>query len=152
MLQLCLVNLWSEGREAEIMERGGDEQWESAPTYTPEQVEACLIDCGVEIVGETVHDFLAYCPYHGNRHTPSFGVSRVSGKFICYNHSCGQSGTLVELIKDTSSRNEFEARRLIKVMAKDSERSFLDSLKAALNPEPDFIEFSQEKIDQMVEH
>jgi hypothetical protein len=118
--------------------------------YTPEQVEAVLRECGVEIAGETTHDFLAYCPYHGNRHTPAFGISRFSGKFICYNHSCSRFGTLVELVKYTSGRNEFEARRLIIKMAKESERTFVEQLSAVLNPEPDFEEFAQDKIDLMV--
>lgn len=129
----------------------GDEQWAGdTAKYTPKQVEAVLRECGVEIVGETVNDFLCYCPYHGNSHTPSFGVSREKGKFICYNHSCGESGDLVQLVKKVSGRNEFEARRLIIKMGRESEQSFLDILKATLNPEPDFQEFSQDKIDEMV--
>jgi 5S rRNA maturation endonuclease (ribonuclease M5) len=135
------------------MDSRGDKSWErDTPKYAPEQVEACLRECGVEIAGETVHDFLCYCPYHGNRHTPSFGVSRSSGKFICYNHSCSEMGTLVELIKHVSSRNEFEARRLIIKMSRASERTFLETLQATLNPEPEFEEFAQDKIDVMVKN
>lgn len=129
----------------------GNESWGGdSPVYSPEQIEACLRECGVEIVGETLNDFLCYCPFHGNTHTPSFGVSRTSGEYICYNHSCNQFGPLVKLIKFASGRNEFEARRLIIKMGKESERSFLDTLQAAINPEPEFKEFSQEKIDLMV--
>lgn len=81
--------------------------------YTPEQVEATLNACGVEIAGETGNDFLCFCPYHGNRFTPSFSVSRTSGAFICFNHACGVTGTLVDLIKSTTKSNDFEALRLL---------------------------------------
>lgn len=81
--------------------------------YTPEQVEATLNACGVEIAGETGNDFLCFCPYHGNRFTPSFSVSRTGGAFICFNHACGVTGTLVDLIKATTKSNDFEALRLL---------------------------------------
>lgn len=130
-----------------------DKSWEDdTPKYTPEQVEAVLRECGLNPVGETSHDFLCYCPYHGNRHTPAFGVSKFSGKFICYNHSCNEFGTLVQLVKHTSGRNEFEARRLIIKMAKESERSFVETLEATLRPAPEFQEFSQDKIDLMIDN
>lgn len=135
------------------MDSRGDSTWEGdTPKYSPEQVLAVLRECGVEIAGETVHDFLAYCPYHGNRHSPSFGVSRSSGKFICYNHSCNEFGSLVNLVKHTSGRNEFEARRLIIKMAKETERSYVEQLSAVINPDPEFEEFSQDKIDLMVKN
>lgn len=130
-----------------------DKQWEDdSPKYSPEQVEAVLRETGVEIDGETHHDFVCYCPYHGNRHSPAFGVSRTSGKFICYNHACNKMGTLVELVKFTSGRNEFEARRLIIKMARETERTFVQKLEDTLRPPDRFPTFPQETIDAMVKN
>jgi DNA primase len=40
-------------------------------------------------------------------------VSRTGGAFICFNHACGVTGTLVELIKATTNVNHFEAMRML---------------------------------------
>ncbi len=120
-------------------------------TYTPNQVEATLGACGVEVEGETTNDFLCYCPFHGNRHSPSFSVSKTNGAYICFNHSCGATGTLIELVKRTTSRNEFEARRIILKKASETQQAFEDKLKAALSPVVDFLEFPQKTLDRMYE-
>ena len=123
----------------------------SKETYTENQVEATLGACGVEVEGETTNDFLCFCPFHGNRHSPSFSVSKTSGAFICFNHSCGLTGTLVELVKRTTQRNEFEARRLILKKASETQQAFEDKLLAALKPVVDFVEFPQATLDRMYE-
>lgn len=119
--------------------------------YTPQQVEAVLLNLGVDIDYDTENDFVAYCPFHGNRFTAAFSVSKTSGKYICFNGSCNVTGNLVELVKKMSDRNEFEARRFIISKKSDSTVSFKDQLQRALNPLPDFIEFPQEAIDRLVE-
>lgn len=123
-------------------------------TYTPNQVEATLRACGVETEGETTNDFLCFCPFHGNRHSPSFSVSRTNGAYICFNHSCGVSGTLVDLVKkipkrDGSRRNEFEARRLILKKKSETQQAFEDELLKAFEPIVDFVDFPQHIIDRM---
>jgi DNA primase len=120
-------------------------------TYTPNQVEATLGACGVDVEGETTNDFLCYCPFHGNRHSPSFSVSKTNGAYICFNHSCGATGTLIELVKRTTNRNEFEARRIILKKASETQQAFEDKLKAALSPVVDFVEFPQKTLDRMYE-
>lgn len=119
--------------------------------YTSQQVEAVLHACGVDIDYETENDFVAFCPFHGNRFSPSFSVSRTKGKYLCFNGSCNLSGSLVELVKKTSNRNEFEARRLIVQKGKDSTPDFAAQLQKALNPTPDFAEFPQASLDRLVE-
>lgn len=123
----------------------------SKETYTENQVEATLGACGVEVEGETTNDFLCFCPFHGNRHSPSFSVSKTNGAFICFNHSCGTTGTLIELVKRTTQRNEFEARRLILKKASETQQAFEDKLLAALKPTVDFEEFPQKTLDRMYE-
>lgn len=77
-------------------------------------------------------------------------MSRTNGKYICFNHSCDVSGSLVELVKFTTKKNEFQARRLIISRAGDAP-STLELVQEALRPKEDFEPFSQDKIDQMVD-
>ena len=115
--------------------------------YTPEQVEATLNACGVEIVGETGNDFLCFCPYHGNRFTPSFSVSRTSGAFLCFNHACGEAGTLVDLIKATTQSNHFEALRLLAQFKTEGRISLKE--RRARREERKIPNFPQEVLDRM---
>lgn len=132
--------------------RGNFERKDDSAQYTPNQIEAVLGACGVDIAGETTNDFLCFCPYHGNRYSPSFSVSRKSGTYICFNHSCGATGTIVELIKKTTGRNEFEARRMLLKKKSETQEAFTNQLQKALEPTPMFTEFSQSKIDEMVKN
>lgn len=133
----------------------GDFEWDrDRETYTPNQVEATLRACGVDVEGETHNDFLCFCPFHGNRFSPSFSVSKTSGAFICFNHSCGMTGTLIELVKkvpkrDGTFRNEFSARRLIIKKGSETEQAFTDQLEKLLEPVVDFPEFPQVTLDRM---
>lgn len=129
--------------------RGGTND---TPQYSSQQVEVVLHSIGVDIDYETVNDFVAFCPFHGNRHTASFSVSRTSGSYICFNGSCNVSGSLVDLVKKLSDRNEFEARRLIISKKNSSAEDFAEQLKKALNPLPDFAEFPLVTIERMTQH
>lgn len=122
--------------------------------YTPGQVAATIKSCGVEIVGETNNDYLCFCPFHGNTHTPSFSVSRTNGAYICFNHSCGLSGTLTDLVKkiprkDGTFLNEFEARRLILKKKGETQVDVLTQIQEILSSKPEFVEFPNETIDRM---
>jgi DNA primase len=103
----------------------------------------------VEICSETGSDFLCFCPFHGNKFTPSFSVSKSKGKYICFNHSCGEHGSLIELIKKVGGMNEFQARRLIITKRNQQHVSFDELMKKALVKEADFLEFSPQKIEEM---
>jgi hypothetical protein len=82
-------------------------------TYSPTHVKSILNGLGLKIFGETYNDFLCLCPFHGNRNTPSFSVSHTKGLYLCFNPSCDASGTILELVKEISHRNDFEAMRFI---------------------------------------
>jgi len=137
------------------MGSGRDFVWDrNKETYTSNQVEATIKSLGIDPEGETTNDFLCFCPFHGNRHSPSFSVSRTNGAYICFNHSCGASGTLVDLVKripkrDGSHRNEFEARRLILKKKSETQQAADEDFLKSLEDVPDFIEFPQNVIDRM---
>lgn len=116
-------------------------------TYAPEHVKAIIKSLGLEIVGETGNDFLCYCPFHSNRHTSSFSVSREKGAYICFNPSCGEAGTLNELVKKVLNKNEFEALRYISSKESEAIENFDETLVSILEDKPEFEEFSQETLD-----
>lgn len=131
------------------MDFGGDRRGRqfASTAYSPGQVEAVLRSCGVEVVGETFNDFLAYCPYHGNRDTAAFSVSRIKGTFICFNPACNQTGTLLDLIKDIKHCNDFEAIRLIGKMGKSSPVTLRSHRDAKIDIEKELPLFDQRKVD-----
>jgi len=117
--------------------------------YTPAHVKSIIKSLGLEVVGETSNDFLCFCPFHSNRHTSSFSVSREKGAYICFNPACGEAGTLVELIKKILNKNDFEALRYIASKESEAVENFDEVLKDMFEDKPDFEEFSQETLDQL---
>lgn len=101
------------------------------------------------MVGETNNDFLCYCPFHSNRHTPSFSVSREKGAYICFNPSCGEAGTIIELVKKILHKNEYEAIRYISSKEAEAIENFDELLNSIMEEKPDFTEFPQETIDSL---
>lgn len=114
--------------------------------YSASQIKSVLKSIGVEIVSETGNDFLCLCPFHGNRNTPSFSVSRERGAFICFNPSCGESGSIIDIVKRLTSRNEFEAIRFVKIKEVEADIDLEDELSLVLDESPDFEEFPNEVI------
>ena len=92
---------------------------------------------------------MCYCPFHSNRHTPSFSISKQLGAFICFNPSCGEAGTLTELIKKILNKNEFEAIRFIAAQEVESINNFDEVMSSMFEDKPEFEEFSQEKLDNL---
>ena len=103
----------------------------------------------MNIVGETGNDFLCYCPFHSNRHTSSFSVSQTSGAFICFNPACGETGTLIDLIKRTMDKNDFQSLRLIAAKETEALNNFDELMEDMLSEKPAFEEFSQETLDSL---
>lgn len=119
--------------------------------YAPAHIKSIIKNIGLDIVGETSNDFLCYCPFHSNRHTPSFSVSRDKGAFICFNPSCGEAGTLLELIKKILQKNDFEALRYISSQENEVLNNFDELLNETLEEKPDFIQFDQSTIEKLRE-
>lgn len=118
-------------------------------TYTQNHVRMILRELGIRINSETNTDFLCFCPFHGNRNTPSFSVSHSKGLYLCFNPSCDASGTVLELVKETTHRNDFEALRFIESMRNESVPDFEDELAAILDDRPEFVVFPNSKLDEM---
>ena len=114
--------------------------------YAPAHIKSILKELGLDVVGETSNDYLCYCPFHSNRHTSSFSVSREKGAFICFNPSCGEAGTLLELVKRVAHKNDFEAMRFISTKETESLENFDELLAEAMKDKPVFEEFSQETL------
>jgi len=117
--------------------------------YTPAHVKAVVKSLGIEIVGETNNDFLCYCPFHSNRHTSSFSVSREKGAYICFNPACGEAGTLNELVKKILNKNEYETIRYIASKEAESVENFDEVMANMFEDKPEFNEFPQETLDQL---
>ena len=118
-------------------------------TYTPNHIKAIIKNIGLDLTGETSNDFLCYCPFHSNRHTASFSVSRETGKFICFNPACGEAGTIQELVKKTLHKNDYEALRFISKMETESLNNFDETLQDILEEKPVFEIFPQETLDKL---
>jgi hypothetical protein len=133
------------------MAYGRDDGWEVNSLFTPEQVEAVLIDCGVTPESEHTEGFLCYCPFHGNRDTPSFNVSKSKGAYICFNPACGVGGSLVDLVIKITNVSPFAAARLISTKKSENTMSFEERLARELAVEPEWVPFPQEVLARCYE-
>jgi len=99
-------------------------------------------------VSETSSHFLCYCPFHGNRNDPAFAADKIKGLWTCFNPSCGESGTLLQLVQRRTGKDYFQAFRVIlkyQTDEADAEQMILD----AWSEEPEFVAFPQEPLDRM---
>ena len=129
--------------------RGYNSKQIDTKEYAPSHIKSVLKEIGLNIVGETGNDFLCYCPFHSNRHTSSFSVSQTSGAFICFNPACGETGTLIDLIKRTMDKNDFQSLRLIAAKETEALNNFDELMEDMLSEKPAFEEFSQETLDRL---
>ena len=84
-----------------------------ADAYTKSDLRSILHACGIEIVSQSGFDFLCLCPFHHNTDSPAFAVSYSKGLYVCYNQNCNSSGTILDLVKTLTQRNDYEAMRFI---------------------------------------
>jgi DNA primase len=129
--------------------RGYNSKQIDTKEYAPSHIKSVLKEIGLNIVGETGNDFLCYCPFHSNRHTSSFSVSQTSGAFICFNPACGETGTLIDLIKRTMDKNDFQSLRLIASKETEVLNNFDEVMEEMLADKPVFQEFPQETLDRL---
>ena len=144
--------IWNIRRKEEGMAiRGYNTREIDSTHYAPAHIKSILKTLGLEIVGETNNDFLCYCPFHSNRHTSSFSVSREKGAFICFNPACGEAGTLQELVRRILHKNEFEVLRFISSKETEALENFDELLSEALENKPTFEEFDKEILNKLSE-
>ena len=141
---------WNLYRKEEIMAiRGLESRKVDSSYYKPAHVKSVIKSLGLDIVGETSNDFLCFCPFHSNRHTSSFSISREKGAFICFNPGCAETGTLVDLVRRILNKNEYEAIRYITSKESESVENFDQVLKEIFEDKPIFTEFSQQTLDEL---
>lgn len=129
--------------------RGLLKRQDAATQYTERQIKKVLKSIEVSIVSETGNDFLCLCPIHGNKNTPSLSVSKTTGLYLCFNPSCGESGSLQELVKRVTKRNEFESLRLISRCVADSLQDFEEQIVEILEEKPEYVEFDSHILDKL---
>ncbi len=106
-------------------------------SYDPEQISELLRICGVSVGTELDTHFLIYCPFHYNKNTPACEVDKEKGLFLCF--SCGENGTILDLVMRTTNRTYFEAARVISNAAKVI--NFSDRIEKSIEPKEEFEEF-----------
>jgi DNA primase len=105
-------------------------------SYTAAQVREVLGQCGVTIGSELDTHYLIFCPFHNNRHTPACEIDKEKGLFICF--SCGENGTILDMVMRTTKRTYFEANRMISGAAK--ENNFAQAIFDSTNKRTDDFE------------
>lgn len=113
--------------------------------YTSGQIESLLRSCDIKIGGEIDTHFLIFCPFHYNVNTPACEVDKSNGMFICF--SCGETGSIIDMIMRTTNRNYFEAMRMI-----NSRKDVVDierEVDQAIEASSDLPEFDMDLIRKL---
>lgn len=117
--------------------------------YLPGQIKEILEGIGVKIYNNSDSDFLCYCPFHDNKHTPSFAISKTTGLFICYNPSCNARGNLEYLISQIGKYDHFEVARFIREIHKNRPDTFYEDLEDIFTEKKEFHLFPQMTLDDL---
>ena len=117
--------------------------------YTKADLRSILHACGIEIIYLAGTDFMCLCPFHHNTDSPAFAVSHSKGLYICYNQMCNAAGTILDLVKKSTERNDYEALRFISANKLTSAEVLEEELKELLDDKPEFVEYSQGEIDTL---
>lgn len=141
---------WGIRRKEEGMRgRGNITGQIDSTTYSAGQIKSIVKSIGLNLSTEVGDQIAFYCPFHNNTHTPSCSINEGSGAWICFNPSCGESGSLNDLVKRVMHINDFQSLRLIMSHGKMTEDSFEDELNSLLEDKPEFVEFPQEVLDNL---
>ncbi len=142
--------LWSIRRKEEGMAvRGNYARKVDSTQYAPEHIRAIVKSIGVETTGETDVEIAFYCPFHSNRHSASCSISKTTGAWLCFNPSCGESGSIIDLVKRILRKNDFEAMRYVYSKEAEVLDNFEELLNESLEDKPEFEEFPQETLDRL---
>ena len=129
--------------------RGNNTREIDSSQYAPSHVKEIVKSIGLNYFNEQNDQIAFYCPFHNNTHTPSCSINETSGAWICFNPSCGEFGSLTELVRRVLHINDFQALRFIL----SKENAILDNFDSILNEvledKPEFEEFSKETLDRL---
>jgi DNA primase len=136
-------------KEKGLSVRGYNTKQINQSQYSQQQIKSILQELGIRIAGETSSEFSFYCPFHSNTHSASCSINKESGAWICFNPSCGESGTLLEIVKRLSDKNDFQAIRFISTKESEVLDNFDEFINEILADKPEFDVFSQDKLDDL---
>ena len=136
-------------KEAGMAIRGHNARKVNSTQYAPNHIKSIVKALGLDVVAEPGNEVMFYCPFHSNRHTASCCINKDSGAWLCFNPSCGESGTLVELVRRVLHKNDFEAIRFIATQETEILNNFDELVAGMFEDKPDFEEFSQETINRL---
>lgn len=54
---------------------------------------------GIQVIRDDGSELACYCPFHNNLDTPAFYINRFTGLWICFNPSCGKTGSIRDLME-----------------------------------------------------
>lgn len=141
---------WCIRRKEEGMAiRGYNARKIDSTQYAPNHIKSVIKSLGLDIVAEPGNEVMFYCPFHSNRHTASCCINKSSGVWLCFNPSCGESGTLIELVRRVLRKNDFEAMRFIAAEETSILNNFDEVMAGIFEDKPDFEEFPQETLDKL---
>ena len=117
--------------------------------YAPNHIKSIIKALGLDIVAEPGNEVMFYCPFHSNRHTASCCINKSSGVWLCFNPSCGEAGSLTELVRRVLHKNDFEAIRFIAAQEQEALNNLDEVIAGLFEEKPDFEEFPQETLDRL---
>lgn len=129
--------------------RGHNARKISSTQYAPNHIKSIIKSLGLDIAAEPGNEVMFYCPFHSNRHTASCCINKSTGVWLCFNPSCGESGTLVELVRRVLHKNDFEAIRFIASQETEILNNFDELMAGIFEDKPDFEEFSNETLNKL---
>jgi DNA primase len=136
-------------KEAGMAIRGYNARKIDSTQYAPNHIKSIVKALGLDVVAEPGNEVMFYCPFHSNRHTASCCINKTSGVWLCFNPSCGESGTLTELVRRVLHKNDFEAIRFIATQEKQALNNFDEVMASMFEDKPDFEEFSQDTLNRL---
>jgi DNA primase len=117
--------------------------------YSKQHIKAIVKSLGLQVAGETDIEISFYCPFHSNRHSASCSISKITGAWLCFNPSCGETGSVIELVKRVLHKNDFEAMRYVYSKEAETLENFDELLNDMLEDKPEFEEFPQDILDRL---
>lgn len=129
--------------------RGNDTKQINSSQYAPGHVKELVKEIGLKSHADQNDQIAFYCPFHNNTHTPSCSINETSGAWICFNPSCAEFGSLVELVRRVLHINDFQALRFIISKENQVLENFEDILNDVLEDKPEFVEFSLDTLKSL---
>lgn len=79
-----------------------------------DKLSQIISDLGLDKSGETTTDIICYCPFHDNKDTPAFNISKKTNHlYHCWNPGCGGRGNIFTLVQHIKNVGSYEAIRFL---------------------------------------